>query len=83
MELQNIAHTTPHQKNFVMIPRHEYALFSKWRKSVKVQLDEAWFWTAEWQKKEAEANEDIRAGRIHGPFSSRGALLEALKGRVK
>jgi AbrB family looped-hinge helix DNA binding protein len=26
--------------------------------------DQAWFWTKDWQKKEREAEEDIRAGRV-------------------
>ena len=26
--------------------------------------DEAWYWTAEWQAVEAEADADIRAGRV-------------------
>ena len=27
--------------------------------------DQAWFWTAEWQAGEKEADEDIRAGRVY------------------
>ena len=31
-----------------------------------VDKDQAWFWTKRWQQGEKEAEEDIRAGRVHG-----------------
>jgi hypothetical protein len=31
--------------------------------------EDAWFWSEPWQKMEHEANEDIKEGRIHGPFT--------------
>jgi len=33
-----------------------------------VDADQAWFWSAEWQQGEHEADEDIKAGRVAGPF---------------
>ena len=29
-----------------------------------VPADQAWFWTERWQEMEAEADEDVRAGRV-------------------
>lgn len=40
-----------------------------------IDADQAWFWTPEWQKGEREADEDIRAGRLSGPFEN----IEELK----
>ena len=31
--------------------------------TIKVPREQAWFWTAEWQAKEREADEDLSAGR--------------------
>lgn len=44
-----------------------------------VPKDQAWFWTPEWQKKEREADEDIKAGRVSGPFHSANELIKHLK----
>jgi antitoxin MazE len=30
-----------------------------------IDADQAWFWTKRWQEGEKEAEEDIKAGRIH------------------
>jgi AbrB family looped-hinge helix DNA binding protein len=30
-----------------------------------IDKDQAWFWTKRWQEGEKEAEEDIRAGRVH------------------
>jgi AbrB family looped-hinge helix DNA binding protein len=40
-----------------------------------IDADQAWFWSPEWQKGEREAEEDIRAGRLSGPFKN----IEELK----
>jgi AbrB family looped-hinge helix DNA binding protein len=43
---------------------------------------QAWFWTKEWQEKERQAEEDIKAGRVSGPFKGVEELkkhLEQLK----
>lgn len=39
--------------------------------------DQAWFWTPEWQAGEQEADEDIKAGRVQGPYAD-DELLDAL-----
>lgn len=44
-----------------------------------IPKDQTWFWTKEWQEKEKEAEEDIRKGRVHGPFESAKDLLKFLK----
>ena len=35
-----------------------------------IDADQAWFWSREWQEGEREADEDIRAGRLVGPFTT-------------
>lgn len=45
--------------------------------------DQEWFWTKEWQKKEREADEDIRAGRLSGPFTNAKDLIAHLNGLKK
>lgn len=71
------------EDDLVVIPKREYEEFTKWRKNVKVRLDERWFWTSQWQEKEAEAETAIRSGRIYGPFSDHRKLLAALKPKRK
>lgn len=44
-----------------------------------IPKDQAWFWTKEWQKREREADEDIREGRLIGPFKSVKEFKKALK----
>ncbi|EFK05981.1 transcriptional regulator, AbrB family [delta proteobacterium NaphS2] len=49
-------------------------------KPVKViQPDQEYFFTKEWQKKEAEADEDIRRGDVLGPFDNAADAIKALK----
>jgi len=49
-------------------------------KPVKViRPGQAYFYTEEWQKKEAEADEDIRKGDVLGPFENAADALNALK----
>ena len=45
-----------------------------------IPKDQAWFWTPEWQAKEREADEDIRMGRVSGPFTSADELIKHLHG---
>jgi AbrB family looped-hinge helix DNA binding protein len=35
-----------------------------------IDADQAWFWTPEWQAGERAAEEDIRGGRVSGPFKT-------------
>lgn len=44
-----------------------------------IPKDQAWFWTKEWQKGEKEADEDIREGRLIGPFENVKEFKKALK----
>jgi len=49
-------------------------------KPVKViQPDQEYFYTNEWQKKEAEVDEEIRQGDVVGPFDNAKDALKALK----
>ncbi|GAH27658.1 unnamed protein product, partial [marine sediment metagenome] len=43
--------------------------------------DQAWWWTEEWQKKEREAEKDIREGRLHGPFESVKEFKDSIEKR--
>ncbi len=44
----------------------------------RVPLDQAWFWTKEWQVKEQEADEDLAAGRYED-YDTVDDLLEDLR----
>ena len=46
-----------------------------------IPKDQEWFWTREWQKKEQEAEEDIRTDRVSGPFKSAKDLVKSLKSK--
>lgn len=46
-----------------------------------IDPDQAWWWTEEWQKKEREAEKDIREGRLHGPFESVKEFKESIEKR--
>jgi AbrB family looped-hinge helix DNA binding protein len=39
-----------------------------------VDKEQAWFWTKRWQQGEKEAEEDIRAGRVHHFHDSKSAV---------
>ncbi len=55
-----------HEDNFVAVPQK------------LIPRDQAWFWTREWQEKEREADEDIAAGRVSGPFATAEELFRHL-----
>jgi len=44
-----------------------------------VHPDQAYFFTKEWQEKEAEADKDIDEGKVAGPFEDAQDALKALK----
>lgn len=44
-----------------------------------VHPDQEYFFTKEWQEKEAEAEKDIAEGKLAGPFESPADALNALK----
>ncbi len=63
----------------ILIPRKEYEKLLSIFKIIP--RDQLWFWTKEWQKREKETEEDIKAGRIFGPFSSGRKLIKSLKSK--
>jgi hypothetical protein len=48
----------------------------------RIDPEQAWFWTREWQAKEREADEDVAAGR-RTTYASDDELLAALDERTK
>ena len=48
-----------------------------------IPKDQEWFWAKEWQSKEREADEDIKAGRLSGPFANVKDLIAHLNGLKK
>lgn len=48
-----------------------------------IPKEQEWFWTKEWQKKEREANEDIKKGRVYGPFTNAKDLIRSLRSKKK
>lgn len=47
----------------------------------RIPRDQRYFWTEEWQAKEREADEDLAAGRVRGPFSTADEATAALRGK--
>lgn len=43
-----------------------------------IDAGQAWFWSREWQEAEREVDEDIRAGRVIGPFKTADDLKKRL-----
>lgn len=83
MKVITIPKKLAREDDLVVIPKREYETFSKWKKSVRVRLQESWFWTPQWQKKEAEADAAIRRGKVSRPYSNHKALISALKRKRK
>jgi len=44
-----------------------------------IDADHAWFWSPEWQAGERAADEDIKAGRVSGPFKTIDELKKHLE----
>lgn len=44
-----------------------------------ISIEQAWFWTKEWQNKEKEADLDIHSGRISGFYGNKKKLKKALQ----
>lgn len=49
----------------------------------KIPAEQAYYWSVEWQKGIKEAKEDIKVGRILGPYDDVEKALEDLKKPVK
>jgi len=47
------------------------------KKAIKIPKSQAWFWSKSWQKKEKEADEAIKEGRV-SIFSSAKDLVDNL-----
>ena len=62
--------------DLVAIPRREYDKLS--HLSSLISEDQIWFWSKEWQAKEREADSDMKAGRISGPYRNKVELKKAL-----
>lgn len=50
-------------------------------KQKDIDPEQAWFWTAEWQRGERQADEDIRRGRLSPPLKSPADLKKYLSGQ--
>lgn len=48
----------------------------------KIPADQAYYWSSEWQTGIKEAKEDIKSGRILGPYEDVEEGLRALKGDI-
>ena len=51
------------------------------RPQIMIPREDAWFWSPEWQAKEREADADLAAGRISGPFTTAKELIKSLKSK--
>ena len=60
--------------DILVIERREDGILMKPRKLL--DPTQAWFWTEEWQEKEHQADEDIKARRVSGPFKGAEKLRE-------
>lgn len=49
----------------------------------RIDPDQAWFWTREWQEKEREVDEAIARGERGTVYESDEAFLSALEDRMK
>jgi len=61
----------------LVIEEREDGVLMKPRKLI--DPTQTWFWTEEWQKKERQADEDIKAGRVSGPLKSLQRLSKHLE----
>lgn len=52
--------------DFIEVQEHDGAIIMVPKKLI--DADQAWFWSPEWQEGEREAEQDIRDGRVSGPF---------------
>ena len=62
--------------DIVLIPKREYERIRSIAEMV--EKSQLWFWSEEWQKREKEADADIRSGRVRGPFRNKKELRSVL-----
>lgn len=48
-----------------------------------ISADQLYYWTSEWQEGVKEAKEDVKAGRVLGPYKNAGKALKDLKKSLK
>jgi antitoxin component of MazEF toxin-antitoxin module len=48
----------------------------------RIPKDQRYFWTPEWQAMEAEADADLAAGRVHGPYATAEEAIAKLRGKA-
>jgi AbrB family looped-hinge helix DNA binding protein len=56
-----------HNKMILLVPRKH------------IPKDQEWYYTEEWQRGMQEAFEDLKAGRVAGPFESAEDLIKELR----
>ncbi len=71
LAIDRLLHTLPPRKQAVAV------LFIKFLQ--KKNPKQLYFWTPQWQKWEREAEEDIRAGRVTGPFNTAEDVIRSLE----
>lgn len=49
------------------------------RQIIPTDPSQAWFWTREWLRKEERASNDIKRGRVEGPFHTAKEFMQGLK----
>lgn len=60
----------------------DFIHFLKSKKILReIDPDQLYFWTKEWQEGEKKADEDIKVGRMLGPFHSVEEFKKAIKDR--
>ena len=57
-----------------------YAIHPDTKEPVEIDPNQAWFWTEEWQAKEREVDEDIKAGRYE-EFDNMDDFIDSLPWR--
>jgi AbrB family looped-hinge helix DNA binding protein len=47
-----------------------------------IPAEQSWFWSKEWQEKEKEADEDIKAGKVSQSFENDDELIKHLRSQT-
>ena len=59
---------------------YDYLTFLELKKLIpQIDPSQAYFWTKKWQSMEREAEDDLKTGKVTGPFKSTKDLLKSLK----